>query len=99
MKPSEIFNYFEIHNIESLVLTRCFINNLEFSKLTETYIEVYSTVTTHLNGTDIISLGVKPGPKIGELLSSLKALKLDGGMKTRLEEETYVKANLINSNS
>ncbi len=99
MKPSEIFNYFEIHNIESLVLTRCFVNNLEFSQLTKTYIEVYSTVTTNLNGTDIINLGVKPGPKIGELLSSLKALKLDGGMKTRLEEETYVKARLINPKS
>ncbi|MFL2640475.1 MAG: hypothetical protein ACJ0OL_04050 [Dehalococcoidia bacterium] len=98
MKPSEVFNYFKSHNIESLVLVRCFVNNPVFSQITNTYIETYSKVNINLNGTDIINLGVNPGPRIGELLLILKSLKLDGDMKTRLEEETYVKANLTKFN-
>lgn len=94
MAPSEIFNYFKIHNTESLVLIRCFVKHPEFSQFIKQYLEIYAPVTINLNGTDIINLGVEPGPKIGEFLSILKDLKLDGNVRTRSEEEDYIKATL-----
>ncbi len=40
-----------------------------------------------LNGEDLKSLGITPGPKMGEILKVLHKARLDGEIKTREEEE------------
>ncbi|MCD4658227.1 MAG: HD domain-containing protein, partial [Planctomycetes bacterium] len=49
-----------------------------------------------LTGTDIIELGVKRGPLIGEILSDLEIQQLDGLIKSRIEAINFVKERYIN---
>jgi len=42
-----------------------------------------------LNGRDLISLGIKPGPLIGDLLNKISELQLEGEISTR--EEAFKK--------
>ena len=44
-----------------------------------------------LRGDDVIALGVRRGPEIGEVLRRLRAAKLDGGVRTRRDEEGFVR--------
>src|SRR5947207_765273 len=38
-----------------------------------------------VTGKDLIALGMKPGPKVGEILEAAETLQLDGALKTREE--------------
>lgn len=46
---------------------------------------------TALRGERIIELGVPQGPRVGEVLRRLRVAKLDGDVKTRRDEERYVR--------
>lgn len=48
----------------------------------------------HLNGHDLLRLGVAAGPRIGRMLGELRAAVLDGQLGTRAEEEAWVQAQL-----
>ncbi len=47
-----------------------------------------------LRGDDVIGLGVRRGPDVGEVLRRLRAAKLDGEVKTRRDEERFVRSLL-----
>lgn len=47
-----------------------------------------------LRGDDTVSLGVKQGPEVGEVLRRLRVAKLDGEVKSRADEEALVKQYL-----
>ena len=48
----------------------------------------------HLNGDDLISMGIPPGPAIGEILTRLRAARLDGET-ANLEDERRLAQKLI----
>ena len=48
-------------------------------------------ISTILDGGDLISLGVKEGPELGVILNNLLYAKLDGQLKSRADEEKFVK--------
>jgi len=45
-----------------------------------------------LRGDDVIALGVPPGPPVAAALDALKDARVDGELKTRIEEEAFVRA-------
>jgi poly(A) polymerase len=47
-----------------------------------------------VNGHDLIALGVKPGPVIGELLEAVQTRQLEGGFTSREEALEWVKAEI-----
>jgi len=94
MKPSQLSNYFDDRNTDSLVLVRCFIGDSQASRLIGTYLDIYSKVTPTLNGSEVINLGIPSGPKVGEILSALKARKIDGIITSRSDEENYVRSQI-----
>ena len=47
-----------------------------------------------LNGRDLLALGFPAGPKMGELLTSVQTLQLEGTLTTREEALTWVKTQL-----
>jgi tRNA nucleotidyltransferase (CCA-adding enzyme) len=59
------------------------------------YLRRLRRVKPNLNGDDIVALGAKQGPEIGDVLSRLKAAKLDGDVRTRGDEEQMAR-ELIN---
>jgi len=44
-----------------------------------------------LDGADLLTLGAREGPVVGELLERLRAARLDGRVETRAEEESLVR--------
>src|SRR6266700_3958382 len=44
-----------------------------------------------VRGDDLIALGMKPGPKFGEILEAVETLQLEGGLKDREEALDWVK--------
>jgi len=54
------------------------------------YITTLRQVHIELGGDDLIALGVPPGPRVREILEALKKLTLDGELKGRDDERTWV---------
>ena len=44
-----------------------------------------------VRGEDLIALGLKPGPKFGEILEAVETRQLEGGFRTREEALDWVK--------
>ena len=44
-----------------------------------------------VNGNDLMSLGLKPGPKFGEILEAVETRQLEGALKSRDEALDWVK--------
>ena len=47
-----------------------------------------------VRGDDLISMGLKPGPRIGQLLEAIQTAQLEGEVKTRAEAMELLKALL-----
>ena len=58
------------------------------------YLDELRHIKPMLNGDELLALGVPQGPQIGELLQALLAARLDGQVKTRQDEITFVQAHL-----
>ncbi len=58
------------------------------------YLHRGRTLKTRLRGDDVIALGVPRGPQVGEVLRRLRLAKLDGEVKTRRDEERFVRSLL-----
>ncbi len=57
-------------------------------------------VRTHITGTDLAALGMKPGPRFGEVLNQVLYARLDGKVSTKEEELAFAQGRihaLINS--
>ncbi len=54
------------------------------------YAREWKHVQPTLNGDDLIRMGLKPGPKIGTLLTRLRDAWLDGAIETPEQERAYV---------
>ena len=57
----------------------------------EQYLSIYKFVRADLNGTEIIKLGVPPGPKVKSVLDLLLENKLDGKLKSKKASTKYVR--------
>jgi poly(A) polymerase len=44
-----------------------------------------------VNGDDLIALGLKPGPKFGEILEAVETRQLEGALKDREEALAWVR--------
>lgn len=55
------------------------------------YLEEYSAVRSELSGNDLLSLGLKPGPLVGELRDELRYLRLDGAINDIEAEREYAR--------
>ena len=44
-----------------------------------------------VRGDDLIAMGLKPGPKFGEILEAVETRQLEGGLKTREEALEWVR--------
>lgn len=58
------------------------------------FVQVYRKVAIALRGDDLLRLGLKPGPQIGEMLGGILAAKLDGVVKNKAGERAFVLARL-----
>ena len=58
------------------------------------YLNKLSKIKPVLRGDELLQLGIKRGPAVGALLVALLEAKLDGAIKTRRDEQTFVRRHL-----
>ena len=52
-----------------------------------------------VRGDDLVAMGLKPGPKFGEILEAVETRQLEGGLKDREEALHWVKAEFLPANN
>lgn len=57
----------------------------------ERYLTVLRQIKLHVDGAFLRRLGLKPGPRYGELLNDLRAARLDGLVHGQAEEEAWIR--------
>ena len=89
--PSQIYSILEPYHVQSIKAAAIATDSTAVKQHLNRYLSELIYITSSLNGNDLKRLGIKQGKKMGEILRSLKAARLDGKVTTREEEEVLVK--------
>jgi len=90
--PSEIFGLLESLSYEVIVLLKAKFKNRQFTKHIKDFLEVYNGVRLYITGDDLNRLGVRPGPCYRRIFNKTLKAKLDGTIKTKKDELSFVKS-------
>jgi poly(A) polymerase len=52
-----------------------------------------------VRGDDLIAMGLRPGPKFGEILEAVETRQLEGALKDREEALDWVKGEFLPANN
>lgn len=81
----------ELHRVDCASSHGC-LDNYEFLQAKQAEFAKEPLIPPPLvNGRDVLSLGWKPGPKIGEILESIQTRQLEGTLTTREEALEFLK--------
>ena len=78
-------------NKEKLLYVLAVSDNKKLKENVELYYEELRDININIDGHDIIEMGVKPGPKIKEILQKVWKKKLNKELKTEKEERDFVR--------
>jgi tRNA nucleotidyltransferase (CCA-adding enzyme) len=90
-KPSALVRLLEDMADEALFVAWAAADNKLAARQIQRYVCKLRDVRPELDGKYLQSLGIKPGPELGRLLDALRAALLDGVVRTRAEQEAFVK--------
>jgi tRNA nucleotidyltransferase (CCA-adding enzyme) len=76
--PSRVVQTLRSHSLRGLLVARAAVVDPVVIDQIERYFHEWRHVRTALDGTELLALGLKPGPQIGRLLERLLAARLDG---------------------
>lgn len=76
------------------VLLEVLAEHEKFAPALEKYRAGLKTMNMKVTGTDIINAGLKQGPLVGDLLREIRGLWLEGQIKSRAEENKYLKERI-----
>lgn len=87
--PSKITFYLKAYDQRGLRIIRKTTKARAGKKITE-YLDNYSKIRIRTTGEDLKQLGIPPGPRYQKLLAGLLAARLDGKVRTKLEEKSLL---------
>jgi tRNA nucleotidyltransferase (CCA-adding enzyme) len=58
------------------------------------YLDEWRYVRPRMNGHELIKMGMTPGPRVGEMLAGLRDARLDGSLRTKRAEVSFVRTRL-----
>jgi tRNA nucleotidyltransferase (CCA-adding enzyme) len=90
LKPSEIYQLIHGYSAPAIQVTALASESLIASQHLNLYLNKLRYVKPTLNGEDLKKMGIRTGPKIGEILNALREAKLNGELRTRKDEEKLV---------
>ncbi|BCS52272.1 CBS domain-containing protein [Geobacter sp. SVR] len=94
VRNSEIYSCFHDLPLEILLYLAARTRYENVRRCVTLYITRLRLVRCDLDGTSLLALGLKPGPRVGEILAHLLATRLDGEISTP-EEERRLAMDLI----
>jgi poly(A) polymerase len=88
----------ELHRVDC-ASSHAMLDNYEFLlKKKEEFANEPIIPPPFVRGDDLIAMGMKPGPKFGEILEAVETRQLEGGLKDREEALEWVKAEFVPAN-
>ena len=95
LSPSHIYSLLHGYSTTAVIANALATDNDTIEEHIELYLNVLRYVHSSLKGDDIKRLGVRAGPKIREILNTLREAKLDGKVSGKKEEEEMVRGILV----
>jgi len=90
--PVEIYSLLSKLKLETILLSMALSKDRQKQKVMSQYLMELRKVKTILKGEDLKKMGVKPGPIYSKILKELLEEKLRGHLKSREDEEGFVRA-------
>jgi len=97
-KKSEIHKVLEMLSQETMLFIMAKTKSEEIKKSISNYVTYKDVLRPTFTGEDLKRLGIKEGPIYREILETLKDAKIDLNLKTKDDEETFVKKYIIDHN-
>jgi tRNA nucleotidyltransferase (CCA-adding enzyme) len=93
--PVEIHKLLSSLNLETVLFSMALSKDRQKQKVISHYLTELRKVKTVLTGDDLKRMGIQPGPVYSKILKELLEEKLRGRLKSREEEERFVRSKLI----
>jgi len=90
LKPSDIYQLLRYYSTPAVQANALASESPIASQHINLYLNKSRYVKPRLNGEDLKKMGIRTGPKIGEILNALREAKLNGEVRTRKDEEKLV---------
>jgi tRNA nucleotidyltransferase (CCA-adding enzyme) len=94
-KKSEIHKVLELLSQETMLFIMAKTKSDEIKKAISTFVTYKDVMKPVFTGEDLKKLGIKEGPVYKEILETLKDAKVDLNLKTKEDEESFVKKYII----
>ena len=89
LRPSEVDDLLRAYDEHALRAGAALASDDLAASWVRRYLDELRHVRPLLDGNDLLALGVARGPKVGELLRTLRCARLDGEVHTREDEVAY----------
>ncbi len=93
MRPSEIYWLLQGLSHEGLIYLMGITASKSGKKAISLYVTKFRHIKTLTKGNDLKKMGYQAGPLFGTILNHLLEARLDGLVKTKKEERTFIKKN------
>lgn len=95
IKPSRLYKLLKPYSQEALLSFMAKSTSKALGKRIKRYLRTLKDVELKTTGRDLIKLGYKPSPEFNKILNRLFYAKLDKGLKTKRDELSYLRENLL----
>lgn len=92
LAPSRVVELLERFDDAALAVFAIATDSAQAQSYVDRYRAEWRQIHAALNGNDLKALGLQPGPAFKEILTALRAQRLDGVLSTRKQEEAFVHA-------
>jgi tRNA nucleotidyltransferase (CCA-adding enzyme) len=95
LKKSRIYFLLKEYDIAPLFFLKIVSANAAVRRNISRYITVISREKTKISGKDLKKLGIKEGPVYSKIMDRVMAARLDGILRTKVEEMKYIKEHFM----
>jgi len=88
---SRVYELLKPLDTEAILLMMAKAKKENAKKYISLYLTRLRTIKVELSGNDLKKMGIPPGPRYKKLLTELMNAKLDGMVRSREEEEAFVR--------
>jgi tRNA nucleotidyltransferase (CCA-adding enzyme) len=94
LKPGHVYELVSGYDVTAVNAMTLAASSATVRKRLRLYLDRLRRIRVSLSGRDLRALGVPAGPPVGIMLHELLAARLDGKLKSRRDEENYVRRRL-----
>ena len=95
LKNSEVYLFLKNYAFVPLLYWTCSVKRRQTRRWIIDYVLSMVPLKGEFTGGELLEMGYKPGPWLGELLEAIRLERMDGRIQTREAESLYIKNNMM----